>query len=105
VFRARGVTLLVDRGRLVLAIHSSSGKPDFTTPAGSFRVFRRELRSWSVPYRVWLPYAAYFNGGIAFHSYPDVPAYSASHGCVRIPAADAPEMFAFAQIGTTVTVY
>ena len=31
----------------------------------------RRPRSWSVPFQVWLPYAAYFVGGIAFHEYPD----------------------------------
>jgi hypothetical protein len=27
----------------------------------------------------------FFNGGIAVHGAPSVPAYPASHGCVRIP--------------------
>ena len=40
---------------------------------------------WSVPFQVWMPYAAYFVGGIATHEYPVVPS-SASHGCVRLPA-------------------
>ena len=69
VYREKGVTLLIAGGRVKRAIHVSSGAPGYTTPAGSFEVFRKELRSWSVPYQVWLPYASYFTGGIAFHEY------------------------------------
>ncbi len=105
VFRSRGVTLLVDQSRLVRAVHSSSGKPGFQTPAGTYRVFRQELRSWSYPYHVWLPYASYFNGGIAFHSSDDVPSTPASHGCVRIPSPEAAGVYAFATLGTRVVVY
>ena len=58
-----------------------------------------------MPYQVWLPWASYFNGGIAFHEYPDVPPQPASHGCVRIPAPEAQGLYAFAAIGTPVSVY
>lgn len=105
VHRAKGVTLLVENGKVVRTLHSSSGKGGYATPAGSFSIFRQERSSWSVPYQVWLPYASYFNGGIAFHAYPDVPAHPASHGCVRLPVADAPLAYGFMSIGTRVTVY
>jgi hypothetical protein len=105
VHREKGVTLLVEHGRVVRAIHSSSGAGADTTPSGSYSIFRKELNSWSVPYRAWLPYASYFNGGIAFHGYPDVPSYPASHGCVRLPVAEAPFAYAFMAIGTPVAVY
>ena len=86
------------------AIHVSSGGPGNETPAGTFAVFRKELRSWSVPFQVWLPYASYFNQGIAFHEYPDVPPTPASHGCVRVPAPEAPGVYKFAKIDTPVIV-
>jgi peptidoglycan hydrolase-like protein with peptidoglycan-binding domain len=105
VYRAKGVTLLIQGRQVVLAIHSSTGRLGYTTPAGRFRVFRKELASWSNPYSVWLPYASYFNGGIAFHAYADVPTYPASHGCIRVSAPEAPILYAFAVIGTPVTVY
>ena len=105
IYRARGVALLIENGRLRRAIHVSTGKRGFETPIGTFRVFRKERNSWSVPYRVWLPYASYFRGGIAFHGYTDVPARPASHGCVRVPHPEAPGVYAFATIGTTVAVY
>jgi lipoprotein-anchoring transpeptidase ErfK/SrfK len=105
VYRSRGVALLIENGRVRRAIHVSTGARGFETPMGSFRVFRKERNSWSVPYRVWLPYASYFRGGIAFHAYASVPAHPASHGCVRVPHPEAPYVYAFATLGTTVAVY
>ena len=105
VHRDKGATLLVERGRVVRALHSSSGAGADATPAGRYSIFRKEINSWSVPHRVWLPYASYFNAGIAFHGYPDVPSYPASHGCVRLPVAEAPFAYAFMAVGTPVAVY
>jgi lipoprotein-anchoring transpeptidase ErfK/SrfK len=105
VYRDKGVALLVQGGRLVRAIHVSTGKPGYATPAGTFNVYRKALKDWSYPFQVWLPYASYFTGGIAFHEYPDVPAFPASHGCVRVPAPEAPLVYRFAQMGTPVAVY
>jgi hypothetical protein len=104
VYRDRGVTLLVKHDRTKRAIHTSSGAPGYTTPAGRFEVFRKEVNSWSVPYQVWLPWASYFNAGIAFHGYPDVPPHPASHGCVRVPEPEAEHVYDFARIGTPVIV-
>jgi lipoprotein-anchoring transpeptidase ErfK/SrfK len=104
VYRSKGVALLIRGGRVVRAIHVSTGGPGHATPSGDFKVFRKELRSWSVPFRTWLPYASYFNQGIAFHEYPDVPAYPASHGCARVPAPEAPVVYRFARLGTAVLV-
>ena len=83
---------------------ASTGKAGYTTPRGRFSVYRRERRSWSYSYRVWLPWAAYFNRGIAFHGYRTVPVYAASHGCVRVPFPFARELYAFARLGTRVDV-
>ena len=101
----RQVAIIVDAGRVVRTIHVSTGAPASPTPRGTYQVFRKELRSWSVPFRVWLPYASYFTGGIAFHESPDVPAYAASHGCVRVASHDAPFVYAFARTGTRVVVF
>jgi peptidoglycan hydrolase-like protein with peptidoglycan-binding domain len=100
----RQVVLLIEGGQVRRTISVSTGAPGFDTPRGTFRVGRKELRSWSVPYAVWLPYASYFNGGIAFHEGESVPAHPASHGCVRIPKPFAAEVYAFATTGTQVRV-
>lgn len=54
------------------------------TPRGSFRVTRKinGVRKASLGD---LYYPLYFYGGVAIHGSPSVPAYPASHGCIRIP--------------------
>lgn len=54
------------------------------TPGGSFTVGRR-ARGWESGPLGDLYNPLYFNGGIAIHGSPSVPARPASHGCVRIP--------------------
>ncbi len=108
----RRVEILIDR-QLVLAIqdnvvvravHVSTGKPSTPTPVGSFSVYAKYPRWWSVPFREWLLWAAPFVGGVALHQFPDVPVYPASHGCVRITQYDEPWVFDFVSVGTPVRV-
>ncbi len=94
---------MVDTGEVVRAVHTSTGAGG-VTPVGSFRVYVKALMSWSVPFKVWMPYAAYFTGGIATHQSPDVPSYPASHGCVRLPEGEAERVYRFVEVGTPVTV-
>lgn len=104
IHRDLGVLLLVEGNDVVRAIHTSTGIFG-RTPSGTFHVYRKELLSWSQPFHVWMPYASYFVGGIAMHEYPDVPAYPASHGCVRLPAGEATHVYAFVDLGTPVYVF
>jgi hypothetical protein len=104
VYLTPQVALLEDGSRVTRVIKVSTGKPGFATPPGSYAIYRKHPRDWSFPYSVWLPYASYFVGGIAFHESPDVPAYPASHGCVRVPRDDAPLVYAFAALHTPVKV-
>ena len=53
------------------------------TPGGSYRVTRR-ISGWRTSRLGRLYNPLYFNGGIAIHGSTSVPAYPASHGCVRI---------------------
>jgi hypothetical protein len=75
---------LVKNNQIDQAFNISSGKPGYSTPVGEFRVYRKEKMSWSVPYSTWMPWASYFTGGIAVHQSDSVPAYPASHGCIRV---------------------
>ena len=47
----------------------------------------------------------YFIGGYAIHGYVDVPAYPASHGCLRVPIPDALSIYSWVRIGDRVDVY
>ncbi len=100
----RQLALLIENDKVVRTVHISSGAGG-ATPQGSFRVYRKERYSWSVPFKVWLPWASYFTGGIAFHEFGSVPTYAASHGCVRVNHYDAPLLYQFASFGTPVDVF
>jgi lipoprotein-anchoring transpeptidase ErfK/SrfK len=105
VHKDRQVALLIGKGgKTVRAIHVSTAAPGHVTPSGHFRIYRKELMSWSKPFQVWLPYASYFYGGDAFHQFPSVPGYPASHGCIRIFDREAIVMYHFATLGTRVVI-
>ncbi len=100
----RQLALLIEDNRVLRAVHVSTGAYG-KTPIGSFRVYRKERYSWSVPFKVWLPWASYFTGGVAFHEFGSVPTYAASHGCIRVNHYDAELLFGFAETGTPVDVF
>lgn len=104
IYRAKGITLLIENGKVKRAIHSSAGKRGYETPTGSYRIVRKVLKDWSYPDKTWMPYASYFYRGYALHE-GIVPTYPASHGCVRLTPWDAADAHRFATIGTTVVVY
>lgn len=109
VHRDKATVLVVQDGRTLRAVHASTGQtgddPPYATPAGDFAIYAKQLKSWSVPYEVWMPYAMYFNGGIALHGSDAVPPYPASHGCVRLPQVEAPIVYGLVSNGTPVYVY
>lgn len=93
----RQLMLLVDGGRVTRVINVSTGsgawydRPDGSrghavTPRGRYAVFR-SVDAWDTSPLGHLYRPRYFNGGIAVHGYPSVPAYPASHGCVRVGLA------------------
>ena len=90
----RQILQLYKGGELVTVLSVSTGNnkrfcvdgecATAVTPGGSYRVTRKihGIRVSRLG-KLWNP--VYFNGGIAIHGSPSVPAYPASHGCVRIP--------------------
>ncbi len=103
VTRWKGVLLLIQHGEVQHVVHVSTGAGG-RTPRGSFGIYRKERMSWSNPFSVWLPWASYFSGGYAFHQYPHVPGYPASHGCIRVGAPEARGVYSFANYGTPVSI-
>lgn len=109
------VVLVVSGGRLVATLDASTGSGTTyvvdgrshlaVTPEGHYSVTRR-VDGWdrSPLGLLWRP--AYFNNGIAIHGFTSVPAYPASHGCVRVTIAAMNWLWANgrADIGTPVLV-
>jgi hypothetical protein len=98
---AEQVLLLVRDRRVQRAIHVSTGAGG-ATPVGHFRIYRRDPMSWSVQFHVWMPLAQYFYRGYAVHEFASVPAYPASHGCVRVPQSESRAVWHFGSIGLRV---
>jgi peptidoglycan hydrolase-like protein with peptidoglycan-binding domain len=100
----RQVSLLISNDRVVRTIAVSTGKASTPTPPGSYRVYAKIQRWWSVPFREWLPWALPFVGGIAYHEFGEVPTFPASHGCVRQSWTVARWTYDFAYVGMPVKV-
>jgi lipoprotein-anchoring transpeptidase ErfK/SrfK len=74
------------------------------TPRGRFKISRR-IPGWRKSELGLMYYPGYIVGGIAIHGSQSVPAYPASHGCIRIPMHAAKEFSDIAPIGTPVIVH
>jgi lipoprotein-anchoring transpeptidase ErfK/SrfK len=96
--------LVARKGQVVHALSVSTGRPRHRTPSGRFEIFWRERRSWSADYGRWLPWAAYFLRGYAFHGAATVRNRPSSHGCVRVPRPFARGLYDFARVGTAVVI-
>lgn len=84
-----------------------TGMAGYATPTGTYRVGWRNLKEWSNPYEVWLPYWQQFNGGIGFH---ETTTYLhngsiGSHGCVNLLHQDAVKLWQLGKVGTRVVVF
>jgi len=99
VDKTRQVLFVVRGGQVSRVVHVSTGATG-NTPLGTWRVYRK-VGGWD--WVLWYP--MYFKGGFAIHGYPSVPAYPASHGCVRIPMWIAPSLFGTHDYGSTVVVH
>jgi lipoprotein-anchoring transpeptidase ErfK/SrfK len=100
----RQVALAIENDKVVRVLHVSTGAPSTPTPPGTYKVYDKIPKWWSVPFREWLLWAVPFNGGIAFHELAEVPAYPASHGCVREVYVNSKWMFDFSRVGMPVKV-
>jgi peptidoglycan hydrolase-like protein with peptidoglycan-binding domain len=74
------------------------------TPLGDFRI-QRKIDAWRKSDLGLLYRPAYFLGGYALHGAPSVPAFPASHGCIRITTAAMDRLFDRLPVGTPMLVY
>ena len=74
------------------------------TPRGKFKVVRK-INGWRRSPLGLLYYPNYIYKGWAIHGSPSMPAYPASHGCIRIPMFAAKEFSALVPVGTVVDIY
>jgi hypothetical protein len=100
------VLLVVKGGKVARIIACSTGKPGFSTPRVSASVYWKPgYRHWSRKYGGWMIWSSFFYGGVAVHGFSSVPAYPASHGCVRVPIPDSKYVYDNMPIKSRVYVY
>jgi peptidoglycan hydrolase-like protein with peptidoglycan-binding domain len=98
---SRQVIALIDHGKVQRIYPTSSGKPSTPTVLGHYRFYSKTPGFNSHQ----MYFSNYFIGGYAIHGYYDVPTYNASHGCLRIPNADAVSVYNWVRIGDRIDVY
>ncbi len=95
------VLALIENGEVVRAYTTSSGAPSTPTVLGSFHFYSKTIGTNAKG----MVDSNYFIRGYAIHGYVDVPAYNASHGCLRVPIPDARAIYDWVRIGDGIDVY
>jgi peptidoglycan hydrolase-like protein with peptidoglycan-binding domain len=99
---SKQVIALIGTGGKVERIYpTSSGKPSTPTILGSFRFYSKTPGTNAKG----MVFSNYFIRGYAIHGYAEVPAYAASHGCLRVPVPDAVPIFRWVRLGERMDVY
>jgi lipoprotein-anchoring transpeptidase ErfK/SrfK len=98
---SRQVLVLADNGKPLATYPTSSGAPATPTVLGHYRFYLKA----SGTNAKGMYMSNYFIRGYAIHGYPSVPTYNASHGCLRVPNADAVAIFNWIRIGDPIWVY
>ncbi len=96
VDKTRQILMVVKNGKPLGAFHVSTGATG-NTPVGRFKVYQR---GGSYLYRFMA-----FKGNFGIHGYSPVPAFPASHGCVREPMWIANWTWKNTKKGTVVRIY
>jgi L,D-transpeptidase catalytic domain/Putative peptidoglycan binding domain len=103
--KTRQILIVVEKGKIVRVLPTSTGATG-NTPEG-----RHQIR-WKAPATTtWLGSGilyrtmTFVGNSFAIHGWYSVPAYPASHGCVRIPIWMADWLYNRSPVGETVYVY
>ena len=97
---SRQVLALIDGKKVRAIYHTSSGAPGTPTVLGRYKIYRKDLGTNGLG----MVDASYFIGGYAIHGYVSVPAFNASHGCLRVPIPNARAIYDWLRIGDVVWV-
>jgi PKD repeat protein len=100
VSKGRQVLFLVRSGEVALIVPVSTGATG-NTPLGLWHVYSK-VPGFNAEE---MYYSSFFVGAFAIHGYHSVPAYPASHGCIRIPLWVAVRVYSLIDYGTAVYIY
>jgi hypothetical protein len=96
VDKSRQIMMVVRGGKVIGTMHVSTGATG-NTPVGKWRIYQK---GGSYLYKFMA-----FVGNFGIHGYVPVPAFPASHGCVREPMWAAAWTFRHADMGERVIIY
>lgn len=101
---SRQVLMMITDNKVWKVVHVSTGKNG--TRTGHFSIGAK-YPGWvqCVTLDGEMYYPSYVVSRTAIHGYRSVPAYPASHGCVRVPVWTAEELYNQLPRGTTVDIY
>lgn len=90
---------------LIGASTVSTGKPGHETPTGSFPILQKQIFHRSNKYDdAPMPYMQRLTwDGVAMHA-GRLPGYPASHGCIRLPATFARQLYGLTRLGGSVMI-
>jgi lipoprotein-anchoring transpeptidase ErfK/SrfK len=96
---------IYDANGVVTQTRVSTGQPGHRTPTGVFSVIGKERWHHSNIYSgAPMPFMQRITwSGVAMHA-GVVPGYPASHGCIRLPAGFAPQLYGMTKMGARVVV-
>ncbi|MFH0915532.1 MAG: cell wall-binding repeat-containing protein [bacterium] len=102
VNKAKQVLLYVKNGTVIRTLATSTGNANvgIVTPTRTYSIYAKSPK-WDGPRYKPL----YLRGILAIHGYPSVPAWPASHGCIRLPLWDMDEFYPLISVGTKVHIY
>ena len=98
---SRQVMALIEDGKVHRIYHISSGAPATPTVLGTYSVYMKQPGVNSKE----MVHSSYFIRGYAIHGYKSVPAFPASHGCLRVPIPNALHIYNWVRMGDKVSVY
>jgi lipoprotein-anchoring transpeptidase ErfK/SrfK len=98
---SRQVLALAEGDKVVATYPTSSGAPATPTILGHYHFYLKAPGTNAKGMYM----SNYFIRGYAIHGYPSVPTYNASHGCLRVPNADAVAIFNWIRVGDPIWVY
>jgi hypothetical protein len=98
---SRQVLVLAQNGKPYRTYHTSSGAPATPTVFGTYHFY---LKTPGTNAKGMVD-SSYFIRGYAIHGYSSVPAYPASHGCLRVPIPNAAQIYNWVDIGDPIYLY
>lgn len=97
----RVVALINPNNKIYRVTYASPGKPSTPTVVGHFRAYSKAPGTNGSG----MVNSVYFHAAYAMHGYHSVPAYAASHGCLRLPTILSADIMRWVPIGARVDTY